>query len=181
MMNAISHTARAASATRWIFSPWWRRVVAEVIDVAIVAVIANVLLVIVGEHPWWIMDHAHAMSRDTVLNGMSFVLAGLLYYPALMRRTDGRTLGKMALGIQVVRTDGHAMSMVRAVWREIALKSVLLGLLGAVPLVGLIVSQVYFWADGLWPLWDRENRALHDMLARTRVTMLRNGEVPQAL
>jgi uncharacterized RDD family membrane protein YckC len=115
------------------------------------------------------MNHAYAMSGNAVLNGTSIVLAGLLYYPALMRHTDGRTLGKIALGIQVVRTDGRAMSTVRAAWREIALKSVLLGLLGALPLVGLVVSQFYFWADGFWPLWDQENRALHDMLAGTRV------------
>ena len=144
---------------------------AEVIDVALVAAIANMLLVIAGEHPWWSTHHAHAMSRNIVLNGTSFVFAGLLYYPALMRHTNGRTLGKIALGIQVVRTDGRAMSMARAAWREVALKSVLLGLIGALPLVGLIASQIYFWADGLWPLWDRENRALHDMFAGTRVAM----------
>jgi uncharacterized RDD family membrane protein YckC len=170
-MSAISHTVRAADTTRWIFSPWWRRVVVEIIDVALVVIIANVLLVVAGEHPWWNMFHAHATSRSTVLNGASFVLAGLLYYPVLMRRTDGRTLGKIALGIQVVRTDDRAMSMVRAVWREVVVKSVLLGLLGALPLVGVVVSQIYFLADGLWPLWDRESRALHDMLAGTRVVM----------
>ena len=67
------------------------------------------------------------------------------------------------------------MSFILAAWREVAVKLGLLGLLGSLPVVGLVVGELAFWADGLWPLWDRENRALHDMLAGTRVILFSNG------
>jgi uncharacterized RDD family membrane protein YckC len=35
--------------------------------------------------------------------------------------------------------------------------------------VMLVVTGLYLLLDYLWPLWDRENRALHDMIARTHV------------
>jgi len=31
--------------------------------------------------------------------------------------------------------------------------------------------------DGLWPLWDAQNRAIHDMLAATRVV---RADIPRA-
>ncbi|MGH8734499.1 MAG: hypothetical protein ACREVB_12495, partial [Burkholderiales bacterium] len=55
------------------------------------------------------------------------------------------------------------MSFTRAAWREVGVKTVLLG---AIPLPFTIPA---FLADYLWPLWDPENRAIHDMLAGTRV------------
>lgn len=144
---------------------------AEIIDVVIVAVIANVLLVMVGAHPWWHMYHAHVVRGSVIAKETTLVLAALLYYPIFMLRTDGQTVGKMTLNIRVVRTDRKSMSMGRAAWREVALKFVLLGLVGVLPLVGLILSEICFWADGMWPLWDGESRALHDMLAGTRVVL----------
>jgi uncharacterized RDD family membrane protein YckC len=32
-----------------------------------------------------------------------------------------------------------------------------------------VLFLILFPLDSLWPLWDKENRAIHDMLARTRV------------
>ena len=37
------------------------------------------------------------------------------------------------------------------------------------PALGALAA-IYVVLDCLWPLWDRESRALHDRLARTRVT-----------
>jgi uncharacterized RDD family membrane protein YckC len=168
-MIATSDSVRVGDTAWGLLSPWWRRVVAELIDLTFVAVIANGLLFIMGEHPWWYMHGGHVVSADIIAREFTVALAALLYYPMLMVHTDGQTLGKKVLGIRVVRTDGNHMSLSRAAWREVALKFVLLGLVGSAPLVGLLISELLFWADGLWPLWDRENRALHDMLAGTRV------------
>lgn len=55
------------------------------------------------------------------------------------------------------------MSFGRAALREIVMKGVVFGFGGAFTagLAGVL--------DLLWPLWDPERRALHDMLAATRV------------
>ena len=97
------------------------------------------------------------------------LIAALLYYPPLMRGTNGQTLGKRLLGIRVVRTDGAAMTLRRAVWREVAVKIALFDALNLAPVIGATVGGIAFLLDSLWPLWDQEHRALHDMLAFTRV------------
>lgn len=104
-----------------------------------------------------------------LIQEITLVFAALLYYPTLMVRTNGRTVGKILLGIRVVRINGAPMNVACTVWREVGLKIIVLGLARDVPVAGLFANQMIFWVDGLWPLWDHENRALHDMLARTRV------------
>ena len=61
------------------------------------------------------------------------------------------------------------MTLTRAVWREAAVKTALFDALNPAPVAGAAVGGLAFLLDSLWPLWDRENRALHDMLALTRV------------
>jgi uncharacterized RDD family membrane protein YckC len=83
--------------------------------------------------------------------------AFLLYAPLMLAFNRGQTLGKKALGIAVINADGHPIGLGRALWREIFSR----WLLGITIIGGIL--------DPLWPLWDRENRALHDMMASTRV------------
>jgi uncharacterized RDD family membrane protein YckC len=89
-------------------------------------------------------------------------IVALLYAPALMARTNGRTLGRMATGIRVVRANGEPIDFGFAMLREVAVKWLLFGVAGSVTfgLANLI--------DYLWPLWDEENRALHDFVVNTR-------------
>lgn len=142
------------------FSPWWRRVVAELIDLVIVYVISNLLLLIIGESPGQAAPEARYITLD---------LAAIVYYPMLVWRTGGQTIGKILLRIRVVREDGSRMGLAHAAWREAMVKFILLRLLFAIPILGSTVGGFVVLADALWPLWDRENRALHDMLVRTRV------------
>jgi uncharacterized RDD family membrane protein YckC len=86
----------------------------------------------------------------------------LLYAPALMARTNGKTLGRMATGIRVVRADRQPMTFGFAMLREVAVKALLFGF--AATLTGGLSTL----ADVLWPLWDEENRALHDFVVDTR-------------
>jgi uncharacterized RDD family membrane protein YckC len=99
-----------------------------------------------------------------VLVGVVLFLAlSLLYAPLLMAHTNGQTVGKLALRIRVIRTDGRPMDVAWSALREVGVKGVGTALANSVTF-GL--AQV---ADYLWPLWDEENRALHDMVCRTRV------------
>jgi uncharacterized RDD family membrane protein YckC len=107
--------------------------------------------------------------HEWLLRLVVLALVGSLYYPSLMTVTNGQTLGKLLLKIRVIRTDGERMTPVRALWRQVAIQIVAFNVvtywLYAYGLFGLGLL------DGAWPLWDRESRAIHDMLAGTRVKM----------
>lgn len=151
-----------------VLAPWWRRVVAELIDLTVVAVIANLLLLVVGQRLWW-QGGDKLDSLDILARDVTTVLAALAYYPVVVVRTKGQTVGKGMLKIRVVKADGRTIRLRDAVWREVVLKFVVIEGLALLPVVGSGVSELAFLADSLWPLWDRENRAIHDMLAQSRV------------
>jgi uncharacterized RDD family membrane protein YckC len=97
---------------------------------------------------------------------LGYVLVFLLYYPLAMMRpgaTNGQSLGKQVVGIRVIRDTGEPMTFGWAVLREFVIRFLLFGV------VGTITFGIAGLLDILWPLWDNENRALHDMLAATHV------------
>jgi uncharacterized RDD family membrane protein YckC len=69
---------------------------------------------------------------------------------------NGQTIAKKMLDIKVVRTDGSKASLGRIFW----LRNVVNGLLGIIPLYGLIDLLFIFGA---------QRRCIHDMLADTVV------------
>jgi uncharacterized RDD family membrane protein YckC len=149
-----------AGATRWrgyALSGWWRRVGATMLDGVVVVPLGVLIAWALGAD----VDRYWSDAGDQWLGVAGEALAAFLYFPLLMRATDGRTLGKMATGIRVVRTDERPMSFIRAGWREVVVKT-------APTLMPFPLSGVWL-LNALWPLWDRENRAIHDMLAGTRV------------
>jgi uncharacterized RDD family membrane protein YckC len=79
-----------------------------------------------------------------------------------MARTNGQTLGRKATDIRVIRTDGRPITFGFAMLREVVVKTLLFGVVGGMT-VG--IAQL---VDVLWPLWDEENRALHDFIVNTR-------------
>ena len=68
------------------------------------------------------------------------------------------------MGIRVVRANGEAMTFGWAMLREVAVKTLLFGML-----LGSITLGLAWLVDVLWPLRDDENRALHDFIVDTRV------------
>jgi uncharacterized RDD family membrane protein YckC len=152
-------------AGRPVLASWGRRAGAQVIDGVIITLGALVVFAILA---------ALGLSVDTDGGAAAFVVAAivavlafsvvaLLYAPVLMARTDGQTLGRMALNIRVIRAGGEPISFGFALLREVLVKSLL---------VGVIASATFGLAwllDILWPLWDEENRALHDFVVNTRV------------
>ncbi len=129
---------------------WWQRVGATLLDTLIVVVPIVVI----------------AVAVDPALGLLGGVAASLTYYPLLMMREgpgNGQTVGKQVVGIRVVRESGEAFTYGPAVLREFAIKYLLFGVVG-----GFFLA-IPTLLDYLWPLWDDENRALHDMLASTRV------------
>ena len=92
-----------------------------------------------------------------------FLVVALLYAPLMMSKTNGQTVGRMATGIRVIRAGGEPITFGFAALREIAVKGLLFGILGSFTFG---IAQLI---DYLWPLWDDENRALHDFIVDTRV------------
>jgi uncharacterized RDD family membrane protein YckC len=151
-----------------VLAEWWRRAVALVIDGIIVGVISLVLIAAFGgvfSLGFLGGDELGVVSLvlGLLAGGLAVFVAAVLYAPLIMARTDGQTLGKMATSCRVVRVDGGRVDFGWALLREGLVKG--LGL----AIVGGITGGIAYLVDFLWPLWDDENRTLHDMVVRSRV------------
>ena len=101
-----------------------------------------------------------------ILGGLAAFLVSLLYASFFLQRPgerNGQTLGKQWVGIRVVRDDGQPMTWGSALLRELVVRNLLFGWVG-----GFFLS-IPTLLDYLWPLWDDQNRTLHDMIVKTHV------------
>jgi uncharacterized RDD family membrane protein YckC len=163
----VAPSAPAPVAGRYVLAGWSRRAMAQIIDGVIVGVGALILLVAITAPfsvGFFASDSAGVVSLlvGAFIAVLCIAIAALLYAPALMARTNGRTLGRMAVGTRVVRASGQPITFGFAMLREVVVKALLFGIAGSITfgLANLI--------DCLWPLWDEENRALHDFVVNTR-------------
>ena len=155
---------RPAPPRREELAEWWRRVLATVVDGVIVGALSVALLAAVGAGFFGDGDAGLGeVIVSLLLLVVFFAAIVLLYAPLIMARTNGRTPGKILAGCRVVRTDGQRVTFLYATLREVVVKGLLLGVAGAV------TGGIAYLVDGLWPLVDPENRALHDYLVDSRV------------
>ena len=152
---------------RYALAGWWSRVGATVIDGVIIGVGALLIMALFGSVfsvGFFASDEAGVVSLivGLLLSFVAIAIVALLYAPLMMARTNGKTLGRMAMGIRVVRANGHPMTFGWAMLREVAVKALLFGVAGS------FTFGLANLADVLWPLWDEENRALHDFVVDTR-------------
>ena len=165
-------------AGRYALASWLSRVGAQLIDGLIIGVGALILFLPIGAA----LGIAGANDSDTGIGaasdsdtGVGAAIVGLLFWvlcvtviaflyaPILMARTNGKTLGRMAMNIRVVRTSGEPVTFWFAFLREVVVKSFLFGFISS------FTFGIASLLDLLWPLWDEENRALHDFIVSTRV------------
>jgi uncharacterized RDD family membrane protein YckC len=159
------------AAGQWQLAGWWRRAGAHILDGIVIAIAAGILFAIVaaivgggflvGDTTGYI-----ALVLGIIAWGICVVVAALVYAPLMMARTNGKTLGRMACGIRVVRANGEPMNFTTAAIREVAVKWLLIGVIASSFTFGLAAL-----IDYLWPLWDEENRALHDFVVNTRTIL----------
>lgn len=142
---------------------WGSRVGAYLIDALILlAVLAVGILVIVG-------IAAANKTAGIVLGiiiGIALVVVLLAYAPYLLAREgarNGQTYGKQAVNIRVMRDNGQPMDLGQGFLREFVVKGLLFGT------VGSFFLYIPTLLDLLWPLWDDQDRALHDMVVTTHV------------
>ncbi len=129
---------------------WWSRVFATVLDIVASSVVCAVLIGIAAA-----LQAAGAPEAAYVPFSASGVLSLWLVPAITMAMTNGQSPGKMAAHLRVVRTNGKTTSLPWSILREWPVKAILF----------LLIP----FLDYLWPLWDRENRALHDMVMGSRV------------
>jgi uncharacterized RDD family membrane protein YckC len=157
----------APLAGRPALASWGQRAGAHLIDGLIVAVGAAILFVGITA-PFSLAffggDDVGVISLivGALLALLCAAVVALLYAPALMARTNGKTLGRQVTGCRVIRADGRPITFGFAMLREVLVKTLLVGVVsGATGGIGWLL-------DVLWPLWDEENRALHDFVVNTR-------------
>jgi uncharacterized RDD family membrane protein YckC len=124
---------------------WWSRVGATILD----GLILSVPLILAG---------VALIVSDTLggILGLVYFLAFFVYAPVMLTVHEGRTWGKQAAGIRVVKMDGGQVGFGTALGRE------WIKLLFA-------VTGILWVIDVLWPLWQPENRAWHDLITGTHV------------
>lgn len=129
---------------------FWIRAAAYVIDIVLVVIAGTLMtMLLMGA------DVEEALTGSTEIGAISSILSEAIaaaYYTVATGRW-GRTLGKLALGLRVVRSDGSSLTYLRAFARYWAYY------LSFIPL-GLGVIAI-----ALSP----QKRAWHDLVADTRV------------
>ena len=155
-----------AAGPGWIGLPlasWGSRVGAAIIDaliltVPVVGLIVLVIVVAAGSDVGAIVTG--------IVSTLAYILVALFYAPVLMARQgdcNGQSWGKQLVGIRVVRDGGEPVEFGWAFLREFVVKTLLFGFIGG------FFFYIPTAANYLWPLWDDQNRCLHDMVVSTHV------------
>ena len=144
--------ARPAGPDHAAYGGFWIRVVAYVIDAILLTIVCGIADRLLGINIF-ASDWEHF---DPLANLVSLVI-GWLYFALLESSERGATVGKMAMGLRVVTSDGQRLSFMNATGRYFAkiLSAIILG-------IGFIMVA----------FTDRK-RGLHDMIAGTLVIKTR--------
>lgn len=144
-----------------VYAGFWKRVAAYCIDSVIVGMVGGVIAMVIG----MVLGLGMAgIGGDGDAMGAGFIAIQLLtnlisialaaaYYAGFHASAGKATLGKMAVGIKVVRTDGARISIARGIGRYFA--AMLSGLILA---IGFVMAA-----------FTERKQGLHDMLCDTLV------------
>lgn len=130
-----------------------RRLVAALLDsVILFAINISIAMLLVGSFSLMPTEGAENAAGG-ILILISYIILPVGYWVVLQSQM-GQTLGKKALGIKVVDSEGKTPSVVTFFLREI---------------VGKIVSAIILLIGYLMILWDSKKQGLHDKIAGTYV------------
>lgn len=177
-------------------SGWWRRVLAQVIDGFIqvplyVAAAAPVVAANWGDIKQWFNDAVDAADTGAptpaapdvfqpwsapYLTMTLLIVAVTAVYTVGFWRWKQATPGKLIVGTRIRRraTPGPMP------WGTILARFGFIELLGLganVPFIGFLFV-IALLLNYLWPLWDPNNQALHDKVARTNVVLAQPSVAP---
>ena len=135
-----------------VYAGFWKRYAAYFLDSIVVGIInvpVSLVFNLIGAASGN-ESLALAMSMVAMLGG--FVI-GIGYYAGFHASRGGATLGKMAVGIKVVRSDGERITFLRGVGRYF----------------GFILSSLTLMIGFIMAAFTERKQALHDMLCDTLV------------
>jgi uncharacterized RDD family membrane protein YckC len=135
------------------------RLVAAFLDSLIAALMIYVPFIVVAIVMGGFSDQNGQINGAALGTGLLLSFVGLVAWAWITIRNVARTgqsIAKRIMGIKVLRRDGSPVSLGRIFW----LRNVVNGLLGIIPLYGLIDILLIFSAD---------RQCIHDKLADTMV------------
>jgi uncharacterized RDD family membrane protein YckC len=159
--------ARQPGDQAWVGRPlasWGSRVGAQLLDWLILTIPSAILIALVLGVFLAGSDVGGVITA--IIAFLLYIVVALFYAPVLMARggpRNGQTWGKQILGITVIRDNGEQIELGFGFLREFVVKNLLFGFVGG------FFAGIPTLVDYLWPLWDDENRCLHDMVVSTHV------------
>jgi len=133
---------------------FWIRCVAYLLDSVILGVAQLAISLALGFAGGALLgENGLALPLISALSGMVIGLTYAVFFTGY----NGQTPGKMALRIQVIRTDGTSMTYARAFLREV---------------IGKFASGIILGIGYLMAGFDRQKQGLHDKIAGTYVIKL---------
>lgn len=146
-----------------VYAGFWKRYAAAFLDSFIVSAISYAIIIPISLVMGISMAGMSAGADDPFGGGGSIALVGMMYlvllampaiYFAWMHSSSSQaTLGKMAIGIKVVRTDGGRISFWRAFGRYF----------------GYLLSTLLLYIGLIMAAFTDRKQALHDMISDTLV------------
>lgn len=162
---------------------WGLRFLARIIDGIVLIVIGSVLVQVVA--PDLIDNYMDYIDRvangstaaipselagDILRFSLALAVVGIIY-EAVMLKTVGATLGKLATGLRVrLRDQAGPLS-----WATAGIRAVVWfipSLISGVPGIGNFAG-LFNVLNGLWPLWDKNKQSINDKAAKTNVVKKR--------
>ncbi|MBK8475616.1 MAG: RDD family protein [Opitutaceae bacterium] len=167
LREGLSPAAGDAMPGPYGYGGFWIRFAARFIDGLLITVVGQITNGLLGllfySRFVWVAQPAQldpknmalffAFTAATMLVGVGIGLSYEWYFLAKYQAT----LGKMALGLKVVRADGTRLSNGRIVGRHFS----------------TMISQITLFIGYMMAGWDDEKRALHDRICDTRVVKTR--------
>ncbi|MGD0816449.1 MAG: RDD family protein [Verrucomicrobiota bacterium] len=161
---ARQNTSRAAAAGASLPpAGFWMRLAAHIIDLVLISFIfVAVWSPLAGPRHWQLPVVPHPLTQASLEQyneqlWSSKILAVFypvfLLYEVLLNGRFGATLGKMAIGARITKPDGSPIGYGRALLRWLAAR----------------VSDLFFFSGYLLIALRPDKRALHDLLAGTKV------------
>ena len=135
-----------------VYAGFWKRVAASIIDNFLLGMVGGVIGGIIGVAIGVGAGLEDSPVLDVMLNLFSIAL-GALYFGWMHSSEQQASLGKMAVGIKVVRTSGERISFARGVGRHFA----------------TILSAIILGIGYLMAAFTDRKQALHDMICDTLV------------
>ena len=140
--------AQATGAAQVAYGGFWIRLVAYIIDAILLTLVVGGLGAILGFN----LMETDVERQEPLFNLVSVVI-GWLYFALMESSERGATVGKMALGLRVVTSNGQRLSFMNATGRYFA----------------KIISGLILMIGYLMVAWDGHKQGLHDKIAGTYV------------